>query len=159
MCRPWMHKCWRIVKPRFVNWSTVQDWRLRLCWTSWRSGWKIASRWVQYNLNENKYDMMQLVHNWSAMNAKMKPSYDGSLLLTRHGQSLWTTTETTIKRVASSRVTAKSNISADRNQFERYTNNCLRLGWCYHKAYRFPNTYSYCGVLLYIFWKIICKQL
>ena len=38
--RPWKRKCWQIGMPRFVNWPTMQDWRLQLCLISWRSGWE-----------------------------------------------------------------------------------------------------------------------
>ena len=58
--------------PRFVNWSMMQDWRLWLCLTSWKSGWECR---------KSPQDWF----NMSTMNVKMRPSYSRLLLLMRPG--------------------------------------------------------------------------
>ena len=87
---------------------------------------------------------MQLVHTWSVMNMKVRPSYSRSFYWWDMGQSLWTTAEMPIKRVVLSWVTVKSNSLAYCNHCESYADHWKWLGWCYHKPYHFPKTYRYC---------------
>ena len=80
---------------------------------------KITSRCVPYDLTENQ--KMAMIRCRSYTLGVLWTQRWGLLMVDLYywrdlGQSLWTTVEMPIKRVASSRVTAKSNSSADRNQ-------------------------------------------